>query len=305
MYVIFDETPEDPWEEYLGTEVGETLQPRSPLETFALSELGARHSINGRMFGNLDGLEMREGERVRWYLGALGEESGLHTAHWHGARVREEGRRIVDVVSLLPGETKVADQLADNPGTWLLHCHVSDHMMEGMFANYVVHPKDAPAPPEPFLGSAAPQSLRWTSADVALDFAKGAESPAEAEVQGVVSVHPGFFPQRSRFAVRVGGRRVELAAGKDSASADGTRLHFPDANEQGVIEGDTMAFKLVLDGAAWRDALQAAGLAAGASASVQLPVTIEVDAAAHLAPLTVSPRTLGERIEASLLPGSR
>ena len=34
---------------------------------------------------------------------------------------------------------KVADMLADNPGTWMLHCHVSDHMMSGMFALYTIH----------------------------------------------------------------------------------------------------------------------------------------------------------------------
>jgi FtsP/CotA-like multicopper oxidase with cupredoxin domain len=28
--------------------------------------------------------------------------------------------------------------LADNPGTWLLHCHVADHMMAGMYATYTV-----------------------------------------------------------------------------------------------------------------------------------------------------------------------
>jgi hypothetical protein len=38
------------------------------------------------VFGNLAGLQMNEGERVRWYLFALGSEQDLHTAHWHGLR---------------------------------------------------------------------------------------------------------------------------------------------------------------------------------------------------------------------------
>jgi hephaestin len=110
------------------------------------------------IFGNLPGLEMNEGERVRWYLFALGSEADFHTAHWHGLRVIEEGRRRTDVVELLPASMKVADMVADNPGSWLMHCHVSEHMQEGMFARVVVHPKDSPrAPKAAFLGLGAAQ----------------------------------------------------------------------------------------------------------------------------------------------------
>lgn len=66
------------------------------------TELGARHAINGYVYGNTPGLEMNEGERVRWYLFALGSEKDFHTAHWHGVGVVEEGRRRTDVVELLP-----------------------------------------------------------------------------------------------------------------------------------------------------------------------------------------------------------
>jgi FtsP/CotA-like multicopper oxidase with cupredoxin domain len=31
-----------------------------------------------------------------------------------------------------------ADMLADNPGTWLLHCHVADHLTAGMTALYTI-----------------------------------------------------------------------------------------------------------------------------------------------------------------------
>jgi FtsP/CotA-like multicopper oxidase with cupredoxin domain len=33
---------------------------------------------------------------------------------------------------------KVADMVPDNPGIWLFHCHVEDHMMAGMSALYEV-----------------------------------------------------------------------------------------------------------------------------------------------------------------------
>jgi FtsP/CotA-like multicopper oxidase with cupredoxin domain len=101
---------------------------------------GMKHAINGYIFGNLPPMEMNDGERVRWYVLALGSEQDLHSAHWHGKTVLEDGRRRTDDIELLPGSMKVADMRADNPGTWLLHCHVSDHMMSGMYGYFVIHP---------------------------------------------------------------------------------------------------------------------------------------------------------------------
>jgi manganese oxidase len=108
-----------------------------------LREAGQRHAINGYIYGNLPGLEMNQGERVRWYLFSLGSENDLHTAHWHGLRVLDEGRRRTDVVELLPGSMRVADMVADNPGEWLFHCHVEEHMANGMCARVNVYSTNA------------------------------------------------------------------------------------------------------------------------------------------------------------------
>jgi hephaestin len=94
-------------------------------------------TINGFIFGNVPGLRMRVGERVRWYLVGLGGESDLHSPHWHGNVVTVGGHR-TDVVELLPASMKVADMVPDDPGIWLFHCHVEDHMMAGMSALYQV-----------------------------------------------------------------------------------------------------------------------------------------------------------------------
>ena len=72
-------------------------------------------------------MTMRKGERVRWYLMGMGTEVDLHTPHWHGNTVTAVGMR-TDVVSLLPGSMIVADMVPDDPGTWLFHCHVNDHI---------------------------------------------------------------------------------------------------------------------------------------------------------------------------------
>jgi hypothetical protein len=104
----------------------------------AEQEGNLKHAINGLFFGNLGGLEMFRGERVRWYALALGTEVDLHTAHWHGETVANESGEYTDVVELLPASMRAVDMMTDNPGTWLLHCHVADHMMGGMYTTYTI-----------------------------------------------------------------------------------------------------------------------------------------------------------------------
>jgi manganese oxidase len=109
-------------------------------------EEGLYHSMNGYIFSNLPGLVMNQGERVRWYLAAMGNERDLHSAHWHGKTVMRHGRS-EDVIPLLPGQTETVDMLADNPGTWMFQCHVADHLEAGMMATYRIrptHPRGCP-----------------------------------------------------------------------------------------------------------------------------------------------------------------
>ncbi len=45
-----------------------------------------------------------------------------------------------DVTELLPATMLTADMQPDNPGKWLYHCHVNDHILAGMLATYRVNP---------------------------------------------------------------------------------------------------------------------------------------------------------------------
>jgi hypothetical protein len=99
---------------------------------------GLFHTVNGYIFGNLPGLLMKQGDRVRWHLLSMGNEKDLHTPHWHG-KIVTYGSRHTDVIELLPGSMATADMVADNPGTWLFHCHVADHMESGMMALYTIY----------------------------------------------------------------------------------------------------------------------------------------------------------------------
>jgi FtsP/CotA-like multicopper oxidase with cupredoxin domain len=106
-------------------------------------EPGLMHSINGLFFGNLTGLTMHAGDKVRWYVLGMGNELDLHTPHWHGKTVRIGGLfngRRTDTVELLPATMITADMNADNPGEWMYHCHVADHLDAGMFTTFQIQP---------------------------------------------------------------------------------------------------------------------------------------------------------------------
>jgi len=110
---------------------------KSPEEA---EEGNLKHTINGFIFGNLQGLEVKQDDKVRWYLVGLGTEVDMHTAHWHGQTVLNGGKR-TDVIDLLPGSMVTVDMTAKTPGNWLYHCHVADHITAGMVARWRVVPK--------------------------------------------------------------------------------------------------------------------------------------------------------------------
>jgi FtsP/CotA-like multicopper oxidase with cupredoxin domain len=135
LFMIFDETMSP----YIYRNVMEFSVSEGPVRRrdMEFRESNSKHAINGLLYGNLQGLSMRRGERVRWYVIGLGNENDLHTVHWHGNTVLRHGSRL-DTVDVFPATTQVVDMRPDDVGTWLLHCHVADHMAGGMMARYTV-----------------------------------------------------------------------------------------------------------------------------------------------------------------------
>jgi manganese oxidase len=101
-----------------------------------------KSTINGYIYANGPKMVMKQGEHVRWYLLAIGFGFNFHTPHWHGNTVLYNGHR-TDVISLGPAQMVTVDMVPDDPGVWLFHCHVSDHMAAGMTALYEVDPQSA------------------------------------------------------------------------------------------------------------------------------------------------------------------
>lgn len=138
MFTVFDENASWYLERNVNTYAG---FPDDVVYDDDFAESNLMHSINGWVYGNqpLTAVTMRKGERVRWYLIGMGTEVDLHTPHWHGQNVLVMGMR-TDIVELLPASMKVADMIPDNPGTWLFHCHVNDHITAGMLTRFRVEP---------------------------------------------------------------------------------------------------------------------------------------------------------------------
>lgn len=244
LFMLFDESGlgAEEKEAYEYVDNGSGIPKKSWAEVQELLEIGTRAAINGRTFGNLPGLEMNEGERVRWYLFALGSELDMHTAHWHGQRVIEEGRRRTDVIELMPASMKVADFVADNPGDWLFHCHVADHMREGMFARMTVYAKDmvgaARTPAAAFLGLAgAEATLRLTRVDHG--------TGGVLRIEGEATVPEAFTVRRAKVKIGAGAEKL-VALQLDpagAARAEGAVFRVTNAGATGVVYGGWLRFE--------------------------------------------------------------
>jgi len=234
------------------------------------------YAINGYAYGGFTGLEMNEGERVRWYLFGLGDEDDMHTAHWHGLRVIEEGRRRTDVIELLPATMKVADLVADNPGTWMFHCHVAEHMMGGMFTNCTVHPAAQPVknrPEETFFGlPSSAQSLRI----------QAEEAGDSIRLHGSVTVPGAFAIGKAHIELRIGDdAAVFQQDGTGKASSSDASFHALNADPYGFVYGGVMEFEVSLRGSDWTKAWKQMMSNVSNESAESKPVHLKINGVEH------------------------
>ena len=124
-------------------------------------------TINGKSFPATEAIEVEDGQLIR--LRFLNPSQTIHPMHLHGmdmAIVAKDGEPLaepqrINTLDLGQGETYDVVFLADNPGTWLLHCHDLHHATNagqepgGLIVAITVKPKDGTGSPPP---SAAPAS---------------------------------------------------------------------------------------------------------------------------------------------------
>lgn len=97
------------------------------------------HTINGKGYEDaIPPFKGKVGDLQRWRVVSIGRE--FHTWHIHGHRWLDASGALTDNVQLGPGTYTTFEFEEDNPGEWLVHCHVPDHMEGGMITEYVVSP---------------------------------------------------------------------------------------------------------------------------------------------------------------------
>ncbi|XP_014392935.1 PREDICTED: ceruloplasmin-like isoform X2 [Myotis brandtii] len=137
-FMIFNENESWYLEENINTYSLEPNQVDRNDDAFNLSN--QMHAINGRLFGNNQGLTFHVGDEVNFYLIGIGSEFDLHTVHFHGHSFdyTDSGLYRSDVYDLPPGVYKTVKMYTRDVGTWLFHCHVSSHIDGGMESTYTV-----------------------------------------------------------------------------------------------------------------------------------------------------------------------
>jgi hypothetical protein len=98
-------------------------------------------TMNARCFPGTQPLVCRRGERVRVRFGNLGAMDH-HPIHLHGyefritetdgGRIPEAGQDPANSVLVAVGQTRAIEFVADEPGDWAMHCHMTHHVMNQM-----------------------------------------------------------------------------------------------------------------------------------------------------------------------------
>ncbi|XP_039096968.1 ceruloplasmin-like [Hyaena hyaena] len=137
-FMIFDENRSWYFEENVRTYSSEPNEVDRNDDTFILSN--QMHAINGMMYGNNQGLTFHVGDEVNWYMIGMGGVFDLHTVHFHGHSFEytDAGLYRSDVYDLPPGVYQTVKMYPRDVGTWLFHCHVSEHIEAGMESTYTV-----------------------------------------------------------------------------------------------------------------------------------------------------------------------
>src|SRR5258708_12408572 len=101
-------------------------------------------TFNGRVVPGTGALVAESGERVRIRFGNLSARehhpNHLHGYYWKviemdGFPIPEAAQPPGNTVLVAVGQTRAVEFIADNPGDWAMHCHMTHHTMNQMGHN--------------------------------------------------------------------------------------------------------------------------------------------------------------------------
>lgn len=130
------------WDAELTPAVALGEAPRGPRDqTLRGGEFGTDYFlINGKMHDAIPPIIVTEGDRVRIRLINAGNVPHPFHTHGHSFRivatdgnpVPEAAQLTKDTVLVAPGERYDIEFDANNPGVWMVHCHIENHADNGM-----------------------------------------------------------------------------------------------------------------------------------------------------------------------------
>jgi FtsP/CotA-like multicopper oxidase with cupredoxin domain len=129
-----------------GGAMGNLVQARLEGETLSMANLGRRgrawalNGVAGSSHYHFDDplLVLKVGQTGR--LTVVNETAWPHPVHLHGFPVYEVSGQWRDTVLIYPGEAVDLAFVAEQPGTWMFHCHILEHQAGGMMGFVNVTP---------------------------------------------------------------------------------------------------------------------------------------------------------------------
>lgn len=126
---------------YAGTSAAETPDVVEPLVLgerpgFRSGTVQLVHTLNGSASPVSPPIRVKLGQRVRLHI--VNQTGEYHPMHLHGHVLQVSGSALRgDTVLVAPHATVDVDFTANNPGVWMLHCHVLLHAEMGMMTNVI------------------------------------------------------------------------------------------------------------------------------------------------------------------------
>ncbi len=97
-------------------------------------------AVNGFMYGNLPGLEMNKGSKVRWHLMGLGTEMDMHGIYFQGNTFQRQGTNR-DTLGLFPHTTVTVSMQPDLSGQYIfLSIHPQKHISNSLLCTFYIFP---------------------------------------------------------------------------------------------------------------------------------------------------------------------
>jgi plastocyanin len=130
------------WDAELTPDVALGIAPRGPRDqSLRGGQFGTDYFLmNGKMNDAIPPIVVKEGDKVRIRLINAGNMPHPFHTHGHsfkivatdGNPVPEAAQVTKDTVLIAPGERYDIEFVANNPGVWMVHCHIENHADNGM-----------------------------------------------------------------------------------------------------------------------------------------------------------------------------